>query len=82
MVLATGGLSLPKSGSDGGGLAIARALGHTIVETTPALAPLVLGGSFHVPLSGVTHDASLVIAGGRDARPSGCAVRCCGRTSA
>ncbi len=42
VVLATGGLSLPKTGSDGGGLTIARALGHTIVPTTPALAPLVL----------------------------------------
>jgi len=42
VVLATGGLSLPKSGSDGGGLAIAARLGHTIVPTTPALAPLIL----------------------------------------
>jgi predicted Rossmann fold flavoprotein len=62
VVLATGGLSLPKSGSDGGGLALARALGHTVVPTTPALAPLVLSGRFHVPLSGVSHEASLVVA--------------------
>ncbi len=62
VVLATGGLSLPKSGSDGGGLAIARSLGHAVVATTPALAPLTLGGGFHVPLSGVSHEASLVIA--------------------
>ena len=41
VVLATGGLSLPKSGSDGAGLELARHLGHTIVATTPALAPLV-----------------------------------------
>jgi predicted Rossmann fold flavoprotein len=37
VVMATGGLSLPKTGSDGGGLDIARRLGHTIVPTTPAL---------------------------------------------
>jgi predicted Rossmann fold flavoprotein len=67
VVLATGGLSLPKSGSDGAGLAIARALGHRLVEPTPALAPLVLGGDFHVPLTGVSHDAALTVAaeGGR-----------------
>ena len=41
VVLATGGLALPKSGSDGAGYAFATALGHTIVPTTPALVPLV-----------------------------------------
>ena len=42
VVLATGGKSLPKSGSDGAGYEMAKRLGHTIVPTTPALAPLVL----------------------------------------
>ena len=42
VILATGGRSLPKSGSDGAGYSLARALGHSIVSTTPALAPLVL----------------------------------------
>jgi predicted Rossmann fold flavoprotein len=62
VVLATGGRSLPKSGSDGAGYEIARSLGHTIVETTPALAPLVLSddeASMHRRLSGVAHDAAL-----------------------
>jgi predicted Rossmann fold flavoprotein len=61
VVLATGGLSLPKSGSDGGGLALAAALGHRIVPTTPALAPLVLAGVFHRPLAGVSHDAEMSV---------------------
>jgi len=66
VVLATGGLSLPKTGSDGQGLQIADALGHTIVPTTPALVPLVLAGSFHGPLSGVAHEVELLVrAGGR-----------------
>lgn len=39
-VLATGGLSLPKTGSDGGGYELARRFGHTIDPTTPALVPL------------------------------------------
>ena len=63
VVLATGGLSLPKSGSDGGGLTIARRLGHTVVETTPALVPLLLAADdpLHTRLTGVSHDAELAV---------------------
>ena len=62
VVLATGGQSLPRSGSDGAGYAIARALGHSIVPTTPALAPLVLEpGGLHRVLSGVSHDVELTV---------------------
>jgi predicted Rossmann fold flavoprotein len=59
VVLATGGRSLPKTGSDGLGYELARALGHGFVEPTPALAPLVLDGDRHVALAGVSHDAVL-----------------------
>ena len=59
VVLATGGLSLPKTGSDGLGLVLARGVGHTLVPTVPALEPLILGGDFHSPLSGIAHDASI-----------------------
>jgi hypothetical protein len=66
VVLATGGLSLPKTGSDGQGLQLAAAFGHSIVPTTPALVPLVLAGEFHRRLSGVSHEATLAVrAGGR-----------------
>lgn len=54
VVLATGGCSLPKTGSDGQGYLFARKLGHSLVEPTPALAPLVCEGSFHAPLSGIS----------------------------
>jgi predicted Rossmann fold flavoprotein len=60
VVLATGGLALPKSGSDGLGYELARRLGHTLVPTTPALAPLVLDdGAFHAALSGVAQPVRL-----------------------
>src|SRR6186713_3224062 len=59
VVLATGGRSLPKTGSDGFGYALARRLGHGYVETTPALAPLVLDGDRHGALAGVSHRAAL-----------------------
>jgi predicted Rossmann fold flavoprotein len=61
VVLATGGLSLPKTGSDGGGYALAQGVGHTLVSTTPALEPLILGGDFHRPLQGIAHDATIRI---------------------
>ena len=61
VVLATGGLSLPKTGSDGLGLEIAARDGHSVVATTPALVPLVLRGDFHRALSGVSHPAELTV---------------------
>lgn len=63
VVLATGGLSLPKTGSDGSGYGLARSLGHTLVPTTPALAPLVLDGTdlAHSTLSGVSLDVVVTV---------------------
>jgi predicted Rossmann fold flavoprotein len=40
VVLATGGMSYPATGSSGDGYRLAASLGHTIVEPRPALAPL------------------------------------------
>jgi predicted Rossmann fold flavoprotein len=54
LVLATGGLSLPKSGSDGTGLALARVLGHGLVPTYPALVPLLSGDTACSSLAGVS----------------------------
>ena len=64
VVLATGGQSLPKTGSDGAGYEFARRLGHTIVPPVPGLAPLVLAGgpgAIHTDLTGVSHDAEIAI---------------------
>ncbi|HMI32235.1 MAG TPA: NAD(P)/FAD-dependent oxidoreductase, partial [Candidatus Limnocylindrales bacterium] len=40
VVVSTGGLSIPATGSDGTGIDIVRGLGHTIHDTYPALTPL------------------------------------------
>ncbi|HOO26438.1 MAG TPA: NAD(P)/FAD-dependent oxidoreductase [Clostridiales bacterium] len=40
LILATGGLSYPATGSTGDGYELAGALGHTVVEPTPSLVPL------------------------------------------
>jgi predicted Rossmann fold flavoprotein len=63
VVLATGGRALPKSGSDGFGLELARRLGHRIVDTTPALAPLLLQDEepVHERVSGVAQDVELAV---------------------
>ncbi len=61
VILATGGKALPKSGSDGAGIEMARRLGHSIVPLTPALVPFVLAGDFHAPLSGVAQDVELTV---------------------
>lgn len=61
VVLATGGLSLPKTGSTGSGYTLATAFGHSLVPTTPALVPLVVEGTFHSALSGISHEAEIVV---------------------
>jgi len=60
LILATGGQSLPKTGSDGSGWALAQHLGHTVTSTFPALVPLLLDSSFfHADLSGTSHEVML-----------------------
>ncbi len=64
VILATGGKSLPKSGSDGHGYEIAKSLGHTLTPRVfPALVPLVLdvNKTFLHTLSGITIDAELTV---------------------
>jgi hypothetical protein len=60
VILATGGRSLPKSGSDGFGYRLARSLGHHVTDTVPALVPLALGDNmFHKSLSGASQEVEL-----------------------
>jgi predicted Rossmann fold flavoprotein len=59
VILATGGLSVPTTGSDGIGLGIAERLGHEMVVTYPALTPLLAGGEPHASLSGVSLNVRL-----------------------
>jgi hypothetical protein len=59
VVLATGGRSLPKTGSDGAGLGFARALGHAVRPDAPALVPLTTTDPVWKELSGVSLPAEL-----------------------
>ena len=60
VILATGGRSIPKSGSDGFGYSLARRLGHPVTATVPALVPLILEDTmFHKHLSGLSQEVGL-----------------------
>jgi len=60
VIMATGGQSLPKSGSDGQGWSMAKSLGHSVTSTYPVLVPLVLANTFiHGGLSGISHEAAI-----------------------
>ncbi len=63
VVLATGGLSVPATGSDGAGLRIAQALGHTLIPTYPALVPLTGDNPAHHALAGVSLAVTLTCCG-------------------
>ncbi len=68
VVLATGGLSVPATGSDGRGIAWARALGHVVNPTYPALTPLTANPTPHQHLAGVSVDAVVTARSSRHQR--------------
>jgi predicted Rossmann fold flavoprotein len=59
VVLATGGLSVPATGSDGDGLRWTERLGHELAPTYAALTPLLAEPAVHADLAGVTLDVGL-----------------------
>jgi len=60
VIVATGGRSLPKTGSDGSGWALVQHLGHTVNPTYPALVPLILDDSFfNADLTGISQEVML-----------------------
>lgn len=52
VVFATGGMSMPVSGSDGNGYRILKSLGHTLVEPFPGLVQVKLKSEFLKHLAG------------------------------
>lgn len=59
VIVASGGLSVPATGSDGLGLAWARQLGHRVFETYPALTPLTQNPPRHADLAGISVEVTL-----------------------
>jgi predicted Rossmann fold flavoprotein len=60
LILATGGQSLPKTGSDGFGWQLAKQLGHEVTAPHAALVPLVLDPQmFHAAVTGISIEVEL-----------------------
>ncbi|MBE2185157.1 MAG: aminoacetone oxidase family FAD-binding enzyme [Rhodothermales bacterium] len=68
VIVATGGLSVPATGSDGAGLRWAKSLGHAMVPTYAALTPLTATPAVHVALSGVSLVSTVTAGEGKKAR--------------
>ena len=54
VIVATGGLSYPSTGSTGDGYRFAKQTGHRVSETSPSLAPLILQEAFIWELEGLS----------------------------
>lgn len=54
IIISTGGLSYPSTGSDGDGYKFAEQAGHKIIEPKPSLCGLNLKGSYFKKLQGLT----------------------------
>ncbi|PLQ01679.1 BaiN/RdsA family NAD(P)/FAD-dependent oxidoreductase [Cupriavidus pauculus] len=70
VVVATGGLSIPKIGATDFGYRIARQFGLKVVETRPALVPLTFDGQAwqpFVPLAGVSMEVDISTGSGKAA---------------
>lgn len=52
VIIATGGMALPNSGSDGNGYKLCEDLGHTIIDIVPGLVQLNLEGDYFKRLNG------------------------------
>ena len=65
VIVATGGLSVPSTGSDGRGLALLAELGHTVHPTYAALTPVVASPAPFAALAGVSLPVTVTARDGR-----------------
>ncbi|MBO4834555.1 MAG: aminoacetone oxidase family FAD-binding enzyme, partial [Lachnospiraceae bacterium] len=61
LVIATGGMSVPKTGSDGSGYEYAKSFGHAIVDPIPCLCALRCSDPFFKELAGVRNDSTVTL---------------------
>ena len=67
VIVATGGLSVPNTGSDGAGLTMVEALGHKVRTPYPALTPLTADPHPHADLAGIATTVTLSAPGSKPA---------------
>lgn len=68
VVMATGGYSVPATGSDGAGLHQLAGLGHTINMTYPALTPITLAPPLFADLAGISLDVTITATSATESR--------------
>ena len=61
VIIATGGRSYPKTGSDGNGYKLAKKLGHSVMPTVPALVQLCGGDNFYNIVAGVRSEGVVTL---------------------
>ena len=61
VILAAGSMAAPKTGSDGSGYELAKALGHTIVKPLPALVQLRCREKWYKQMAGVRTEACVTL---------------------
>ncbi len=54
VIIATGGVSYPQTGSTGDGYRFSKELGHTVIPPKPSLVPLAAKGNMHKKLMGLS----------------------------
>lgn len=54
IILACGGVSYPRTGSNGSGFVIASKLGHTVTKLTPSLVPLIIEDEWPKSVAGLS----------------------------
>lgn len=62
LILASGGMSAPNTGSDGSGFKLAKNLGHNIIDPVPGLVQLKLDFPYLKSLSGIKFDGNVKLA--------------------
>jgi predicted Rossmann fold flavoprotein len=63
VIVASGGLSVPTTGSDGRGLAVLKHLGHTIHRTYPALTPITADPAPYGSMAGISLTVTVTATG-------------------
>ena len=53
VILATGGMAMPASGSDGNGYSLAKSFGHNLIDILPGLVQLKLEGNIFKQIKGI-----------------------------
>ncbi len=64
VIAATGGLSIPTTGTDGSGHTFLKRIGHTTDPVYPALTPLTSSRKSHKELAGLSTDVKLRVSSG------------------